>query len=404
MEASRAAYAGASPPTPVVTTSSSPSLLQFFWEYQDNSVIVEHYNYTGKLQRDRYREGLKPEGIAFVVVCLLIVLENAVVLLAIWRNKKFHVPMYYLLGNLTLSDLLAGITYMANIVMSGPNTLRLTPLLWFLREGGVFITLAASVISLLAIAIERHVTMVTMRPYHGAKRGRMLALIGASWALAALLGVLPILGWNCIRRLDQCSTVLPLYAKSYILFCVTVFSAILLAIVVLYARVFRIVRANTRRQRQGMGSLRKGLARKSEKYMALLKTVTIVLCVFIACWLPLFLLLLLDFFCPAQACRLLFKADYFLGVAMFNSLLNPIIYTLTSKDMRRAILRLLCGPCLMTKDGQVKKMGIPFLECSFSKTEVATQRLEGQETTISSGNIITTPSPIKALYPKLFKA
>uniref|UniRef100_A0A668ATV7 Sphingosine-1-phosphate receptor 5b n=1 Tax=Myripristis murdjan TaxID=586833 RepID=A0A668ATV7_9TELE len=336
--------------TKCFSTPSSPSYLQFFWEYQDNAVIVEHYNYTGKLQGDRYREGLKPEGIAFLVVCVLIVLENAVVLLAIWRNKKFHLPMYYLLGNLTLSDLLAGITYMANIIMSGPNTLKLTPLLWFLREGGVFITLAASVISLLAIAIERHVTMVTMRPYHGAKRGRMLALIGASWAMAVFLGVLPILGWNCIRRLDQCSTVLPLYAKSYILCCVSVFSAVLLAIVVLYAR------------------------RKSQKYIALLKTVTIVLGVFIACWLPLFLLLLLDFFCPTRSCRLLYKADYFLGVAMVNSLLNPIIYTLTSKDMRRAILRLLCRPCLMTRDGQVKKLGMPFLECSFSKTEVASQK------------------------------
>ena len=381
--------------------------LHFFLEYQDNAVLVEHYNYTGKLQRDRYREGLKPEGIAFLVVCLLIVLENAVVLLSIWRNKKFHLPMYYLLGNLTLSDLLAGITYMANILMSGHNTLKLTPLLWFLREGGVFLTLAASVISLLAIAIERHVTMVTMRPYHGAKKGRMWALIAASWALAVFLGVLPILGWNCMQQLDQCSTVLPLYARSYILFCVSVFMAVLLAIVVLYVRVFRIVRANTKRQGHGLsGSLRKGLARKSQKYIALLKTVTIVLGVFIACWLPLFLLLLLDFFCPTRSCKLLFKADYFLGVAMVNSLLNPIIYTLTSKDMRRAILKLLCRPCLITRDGRVRKMGIPFLECSFSKTEMATQKLEGAaETTLSSGNNVTTPSsPIKALYPRLFKS
>lgn len=388
-------------------TSSIPSCschLKFFCEYLEKSVIEKHYNYTDKLSN---RDGLKPESIVFLAVCVLIILENAIVLIAIWRNKKFHLPMYYLLGNLTFSDLLAGITYMANILMSGKNTLKLTPLVWFIREGGVFITLAASIISLLAIAIERHVTMVTMRPYHGAKRGRMLALIGASWALAGFLGVLPILGWNCIHRLDQCSTVLPLYAKSYILCCVSVFSAVLLAIVVLYVRVFRIVRTNTQRQRLGLsGSMRKGLARKSEKYIALLKTVTIVLGVFIACWLPLFVLLLVDFFCPTRTkCSVLYKADYFLGVAIFNSLLNPIIYTLTSKDMRRAILRLLCRPCLMTKDGQVKKIGIPFLECSFSKTEVPSHKLEpGLETTISSGNIITTPSPIKTLYPKLFKS
>ncbi|XP_077356475.1 sphingosine 1-phosphate receptor 5a [Festucalex cinctus] len=393
-----AAYA-ASSPSELGISPSTGKLLRMFREYQSNAVILEHYNFTGKLKENKYKEGLKPEAIAFLLVCLLIVLENAVVLVAIWKNKKFHVPMYYLLGNLTLSDLLAGFTYMVNLMTSGANTLSMTPVLWFLREGGVFIMLAASVISLLAIAIERHVTMVRMKPYQGDKQGRMFALIGASWVLSVLLGVLPVLGWNCMGQLDQCSTVLPLYAKSYILFCVTVFIAILMSIVVLYVRIFRIVKSNT--QRLGSGPHRKGLYRKSQKYMALLKTVTIVLGIFIACWLPLFILLLLDFFCPTKRCQVLFKADYFLGIAMFNSLLNPIIYTLTSKDMRRAILRLLCSRCLLTKDGQVKKIGMPFLDCSTSRTDAASHRLEGLETTVSSGNF--TPSTIKAIFPKLSK-
>ncbi len=336
----------------------------------------------------------------FIIICLLIVVENAIVLVAIWKNKKFHIPMYYLLGSLTLSDLLSGFTYMVNIVTSGANTLKLTPVLWFLREGGVFITLSASIISLLAIAIERHVTMVRMKPYQGAKRGRMFGLIAASWVLSVLLGILPIMGWNCIGNLDECSTVLPLYAKSFILFCITVFTLVLMSIVVLYVRIFRIVKFNT--QRLGCSPQRKGLARKSQKYLALLKTVTIVLGVFIACWLPLFALLLLDFCCPAQSCKVLYKADYFLGIAMINSLLNPIIYTLTSKDMRRAILRLVCSYCLISKDGQVKKFGMPFLDCSTSKVELPSHRLEGLETTVSSGNC--TPSTIKSIYPRILKS
>ncbi|XP_076006284.1 sphingosine 1-phosphate receptor 5a [Genypterus blacodes] len=397
-EASHAAYAAVAPS--VVSISSPPgNLLRMFREYQNNAVIMEHYNFTGKLKEDKYKDGIKPEAIAFLLVCLLIILENLVVLLAIWKNKKFHLPMYYLLGNLTLSDLLAGFTYMVNIITSGSNTMKMTPVLWFLREGCVFIMLAASVISLLAIAIERHVTMVRMKPYQGDKQGRMFALIGASWVLSVFLGVLPVLGWNCMGRLDQCSTVLPLYAKSYILFCISVFSAILMSIVVLYVRIFRLVKSNT--QRLGPGALRKGLSRKSQKYMALLRTVTIVLVVFIACWLPLFMLLLHDFCCPAQSCQVLLKADYFLGIAMFNSLLNPIIYTLTSKDMRRAIIRLLCRHCLLTKDGQVKKIGMAFLECSTSKTDATSHRLEGLENTVSTGNL--TPSTIKAIYPKMSK-
>ncbi|KAI9533376.1 hypothetical protein NQZ68_024430 [Dissostichus eleginoides] len=396
-ESFHAAYAAVAPSANPMSPSTG-NLLRMFRSYQSNSVILKHYNYTGKLE-GRYKEGLKPEAIAFLLICVIIVIENAIVLLAIWKNKKFHVPMYYLLGSLTLSDLLAGFTYMVNIVTSGAKTLNMTPVLWFLREGGVFIMLAASVISLLAIAIERHVTMVRMKPYQGDKQGRMFALIGASWVLSIFLGVLPVLGWNCIGLLDQCSTVLPLYAKSYILFCITVFSAILMSIVVLYVRIFRIVKCNT--QRLATAPQRKGLYRKSQKYMALLKTVTIVLGVFIICWLPLFILLLLDFCCPAKSCGVLFKADYFLGIAMLNSLLNPIIYTLTSKDMRRAILRLLCQPCLMTKDGQLKKIGMPFLECSTSKTDGVSHRLEGLETTVSSGNC--TPSTIKAIYPRMSK-
>uniref|UniRef100_A0A671T959 Sphingosine-1-phosphate receptor 5b n=1 Tax=Sinocyclocheilus anshuiensis TaxID=1608454 RepID=A0A671T959_9TELE len=359
-------------------------------DYHCNEVLQRHYNHTGKLDQNRYRDGLKPESIACLFICFLIVVENSVILMAIWKNKKFHMPMYYLLGNLTLSDLLAGFTYMLNIVLSGSNTLKLTPLLWFLREGGVFITLSASVISLLAIAIERYFTMLNTKPYHRAKRNRMFALIAASWALSLLLGALPIMGWNCLHHLKWCSTVLPLYAKSYIFFCVFVFLTVLLAIVLLYARIFHFVKSNTQNPSCVQ---RKPYGHRSLKYMALLKTVTIVVGVFIVCWMPLFVLLLMDFVCPVKTCPVLFKADYFLGVAMFNSLINPIIYTLTSRDMRRAILKLLCRRCLMTKDGRVRKIGI---RISFTKTDVNRQ---GLETTISSGNGIT--SPIKSIYPKL---
>ncbi|XP_053145889.1 sphingosine 1-phosphate receptor 5 [Hemicordylus capensis] len=377
---------------------SSPSLIQMYWKYYNSNIISLHYNYTGKLQASsKYKGSLKADAIIFLVVCAFIVVENLVVLLAIWRNKKFHSPMYYLLGNLTLSDLLAGVAYTANIIMSGASTLKLTPAQWFLREGGVFVTLAASVLSLLAIAIERHITMIRMRLYHGDKKGRMFLLAGASWVVSILLGVLPILGWNCIDNLPECSIVLPLYSKHYILFCITIFLVILISIVVLYVRIYRMVKFNGQR----LGSLRKGMLKKSQKYMALLKTVTIVVGTFIVCWLPLFLLLLLDVACQARDCSMLYKADYFLGLAMINSLLNPIIYTLTSKDMRRAILRLLC--CLLVstpgaEESRGKRFGLPILEGSTSKSERSSHQQEGLHASLSVTNGI--PTAIKALVPK----
>ncbi|XDV36552.1 hypothetical protein PO909_006305 [Leuciscus waleckii] len=370
------------------SNSSSCAFASAYRSYHSNEVLRCHYNYTGKLGKQR--ENLTPEAIVFLFICFIIVVENILVLMAIWKNKKFHMPMYYLLGNLTLSDLLAGFTYMLNIVLSGPKTLSLTPLLWFIREGGVFITLAASMISLLAIAIERYFTMLNTKPYYRAKRKRMFALIGVSWVLSVLLGLLPIMGWNCLGDLVSCSTVLPLYAKNYIFFSVFVFMGVLLAIVALYARIFHFVRSNTQNPSYVP---HKAYGLRSRKHMALLKTVTIVVGVFILCWMPLFVLLLLDFMCPAKQCPVLLKADYFLGVAMINSFINPIIYTMTSRDIRRAILKLLFKRCLTTKDGQVRNIGI---KISFTKTEA---NRPGVETTVSSGNATTVN--VKSIYPKL---
>ncbi|XP_078263816.1 sphingosine 1-phosphate receptor 1 [Rhinoraja longicauda] len=310
--------------------------------YTDPRVILQHYNFTGKLPSGggEGEGGLRVTPILFIVVCCLIVLENLMVLLAIWQTKKFHRAMYYFIGNLALSDLLAGAAYTANILLSGYNTYRLTPAQWFLREGSMFVALAASVLSLLAIAIERYLTMMKLKPHTAGGGHRVFMLISGCWLLSLLLGGLPVMGWNCMSRLQRCSTVLPLYHKHYILFCTSVFSIILLAIVLLYARIYLLVRSRTRRLTFNRYSVKQ--SRNDEKALALLKTVIIVLSGFIACWAPLFVLLLLDVACAVRGCPVLYRAEWFLALAVLNSAMNPIIYTLTNREMRRAFARLLC--------------------------------------------------------------
>lgn len=295
-----------------------------------NPVIVIHYNHSGKWERPRVSGACKM--VLLLLICVLIVLENITVLLAIWRNKRFHSRMYFLIGNLALSDLLAGVAYMVNIFTSGPKTFFLTPLEWLAREGSMFVALSASTFSLLAIGIERHMTMVRLRPCETAGRGRLLALLVACWLVSVLLSALPSLGWNCLNNLPSCSTVLPLYAKSYIAFCISVFSALLVAIIILYIRIYRLVTSSSRRVS----------SRPSERSLALLRTVVIVLGVFVMCWSPLFLLLLLDVGCSPDKCPVLYQVDWFIALAVLNSALNPLIYTLSSREMRSAFFRLLC--------------------------------------------------------------
>ncbi|KAI5213405.1 Sphingosine 1-Phosphate Receptor 3 [Manis pentadactyla] len=72
---------------------------------------------------------------------------SSMFLIAIWKNSKFHNRMYFFIGNLALSDLLASIAYKVNILMSGKRTLSLSPTVWFLREGSMFMALGASTCS-----------------------------------------------------------------------------------------------------------------------------------------------------------------------------------------------------------------------------------------------------------------
>lgn len=307
-----------------------------------NQHIFLHYNYTGKLNNRNETEGalLDPRTVVFLVVCGLIVLENLIVLVAIWQNHKFHNRMYFFIANLALCDLLAGVTYIVNLLMSGQWTLHLSPAEWFVREGSMFVALGASIFSLLAIAIERHLTMIKMRPYDASKNYRVFLLIGTCWLIAITLGALPILGWNCLEDLPQCSTILPLYSKSYVAFCITIFISLLLAISVLYARIYALVKSSSRKVTKHSNC---------EHSMALLRTVSIVVGVFIACWTPIFMLLLVDVACGNKKCPVLLKADWFVALAVLNSAMNPVIYTLASREMRRAFYRLVCG-CLL-RDG-----------------------------------------------------
>ncbi|XP_076847780.1 sphingosine 1-phosphate receptor 1 [Brachyhypopomus gauderio] len=361
-----------------------------------SDLIAKHYNFTGKLRKADKDPGLKADSVVFIIVCCFIILENVLVLLTIWRTKKFHKPMYYFIGNLALSDLLAGMVYTANILLSGHNTYKLSPTQWFFREGSMFVALAASVFSLLAIAIERHLTMLKMKLHNSGNTCRVFMLISTVWLIAAILGGLPVMGWNCIRNMPRCSTVLPLYHKAYILFCTTVFSVILMAIVVLYARIYTLVRTRSRKLVfRKVSNGRSGASKSSEKSMALLKTVIIVLSCFIACWAPLFILLLLDVACETLTCPVLYKAEWFLALAVLNSAMNPLIYTLTSNEMRRAFVKtLLCSACARPAG----KISRPIVGAEFSRSKSDNSshpnkdepEYSPRETIVSSGNITSS--------------
>lgn len=307
-----------------------------------NHVILRHYNYTGRLQNRTIANSqnqISASVAVFLFFSIIIILENLLVLVAvISRIRRSRRWVYVCIANITLSDLLTGAAYLVNICLSGSQTFRLTPALWLFREGMLFVALAASIFSLLLIAVERYTTMMKPLPQKSTRKTyyRIYGLVALCWGLALVIGFLPLLGWNCVCSLDGCSTLLPLYSKTYILFSLIIFFLILLAIGVLYGAIYCHVHKSAQLAPQ----------RSRKRSLALLKTVITIVGVFMLCWGPLFMLLLVDFFCVSRQCALLFSAEFCISLAVFNSGLNPIIYALGSSEMRKAIAELLCCCCL----------------------------------------------------------
>ncbi|KAK5931234.1 hypothetical protein CgunFtcFv8_027397 [Champsocephalus gunnari] len=307
-----------------------------------NQVILRHYNHTGRLQNRTISTPQSHLSVPMVVILcfsIFIILENLLVLVAvisrICHSRRW---VYVCIANITLSDLLTGAAYLVNICMSGSQTFRLSSALWLFREGMLFVALAASIFSLLLIAVERYTTMMKPLPQKSASKTycRIYGLVALCWVLALVIGFLPLLGWNCVCSLDACSTLLPLYSKTYIFFSLIIFFLILLAIGVLYGAIYCHVHR----------SARLGPQRSRNRSLGLLKTVIAIVAVFLLCWGPLFLLLLVDFFCASRQCAFRFSADLCISLAVLNSGLNPIIYALGSTDMRKDIAKLLCCCCL----------------------------------------------------------
>ncbi|KAI3368758.1 hypothetical protein L3Q82_025746, partial [Scortum barcoo] len=276
-----------------------------------NHVILRHYNHTGRLQNrtvSSTQSHISAPTAFFLFISIFIILENLLVLVAvISRIRHSRRWVYVCIANITLSDLLTG------ACLCGQHLLLL-------------------------IAVERYTTMMKPLPQKSATKSyyRIYGLVALCWVLALVIGFLPLLGWNCVCSLDECSTLLPLYSKTYIFFSLIIFFVILLAIGVLYGAIYCHVHR----------SAKLGPQRSRKRSLALLKTVITIVGVFLLCWGPLFLLLLVDFFCVSRQCALLFSADFCISLAVLNSGVNPIIYALGSSEMRKAIAELLCCCCL----------------------------------------------------------
>lgn len=155
---------------------------------------------------------------------------------------------------------------------TGPWTIKLSKYQWFVRQGLIDTSLTASVLNLLAVAVERHQTIFTMQLHSKMSTRRVFFIIVFIWLVAIVMGLVPTMGWHCLCDLENCSTMAPLYSRSYLVFWALLNLLTFTIMLAVYTRIFIYVRHKSKQMLEHTSHMR-----HKETVFNLMKTVSMIL-------------------------------------------------------------------------------------------------------------------------------
>lgn len=334
--------------------------------------------------------------VLLALITLATTLSNAFVIATVYRTRKLHTPANYLIASLAVTDLLVSILVMpisSMYAVTGRWTLgQVVCDLWLSSD---ITCCTASILHLCVIALDRY-WAITDAVEYSAKRTpkRAAVMIVLVWVFSISISLPPFF-WRQAKAVSGQSCVVN---TDHILY--TVYSTVgafyfpTLLLIALYGRIY--VEARSRILKQTPNKTGKRLTRaqlitdspgstssvtsinsrapdlpsesgspvyanqvkvrvsdallEKKKLMAArerkaTKTLGIILGAFIVCWLPFFIISLVMPICKDACWFHLAIFDFFTWLGYLNSLINPIIYTMSNDDFKQAFHKLIRFKC-----------------------------------------------------------
>ncbi|XP_030287617.1 trace amine-associated receptor 13c-like [Sparus aurata] len=289
----------------------------------------------------------------FVSGMLVTILGNSLVILSICHFKQLHSPTNVLISSLALVDLLVGVIVMP---YSASRTIHGC---WFygdtfcqLHASFELFLIIASIFHLICIAVDRH--QAICNPLHYSRKITItVAMIMAcvSWALAAAysFGVFYSkaneAGLEDLMATFACLGACFVYSNPvWKIFGSTICIFFPCTVMVcIYTHIFIVAKQHVRKTGDKNKCLndrgKGGFVKRSECKAA--KTLSIVLGVFIFCWIPLFTFSIIEPLTGYNSPPLF--SEVLTWLAYFNSACNPIIYALFYPSFKK------CFHCIITQ-------------------------------------------------------
>uniref|UniRef100_A0A3Q3AHJ6 Adenosine receptor B1a n=1 Tax=Kryptolebias marmoratus TaxID=37003 RepID=A0A3Q3AHJ6_KRYMA len=280
----------------------------------------------------RQREALE------LIIAFLSAVGNLFVCAAVGLNHKLRTVTNYFLVSLAVADICVGAIAIPCAILTDVGLPRHRLHLCLLMLSVLIMFTQSSIFSLLAVAVERYVAIFMPFRYCVLVTPRSAALvILATWLLAFLIGLVPLMGWHKTPPdSGDCFFVLVVDMTYMVYFnffaCVL---APLLVMFLIYARIFVAVKRQVRRvgtERGGPGGERPiGAKMRRETKMA--ASLFLVLFLFTVCWIPLHVINCFLLLCPRCSVpfELLLTA---IILSHANSAVNPFLYAYTMTAFR----------------------------------------------------------------------
>ncbi|KAG9465172.1 hypothetical protein GDO78_018767 [Eleutherodactylus coqui] len=281
-----------------------------------------------------------------VVIGLLAIIGNTLVIWAVKVNPSLQDTTFYFIVSLAVTDLAVGVfvTPLA-IILELEIQLYFHPCLFLCCM--IIIFTNASTSSLLAIAIDRYVRVKMPNSYRMViTRKRIHFCIGFCWTLSAIGALIPMFGWNNRSNLAEgernmliCNFI-SVMSMDYLVY-VWCFGWVLLPLVTmtaLYVQIFYIIRKHMRQSASNLHVCKSNYSKEHKITISLV----IVMGLFALCWLPLSIMNCISYFYPTVVQNKAFQPAVYLSIVLshFNSVINPIIYSLKIKKFKYTFINI----------------------------------------------------------------
>ncbi|XP_068608389.1 cannabinoid receptor type 1B-like [Brachionichthys hirsutus] len=297
------------------------------------------------------------QQLAIVILALTLgtftVLENLIVLCVILHSQTLRSrPSYHFIGSLAVADLIGSIIFVYSFLDFHVLRRKDSPSMFLFKLAGVIASFTASVGSLFLTAIDRYISIHRPMAYKRiVTKTKAIIAFSIMWTISIVFSLLPLLGWNCKRLKSVCSDIFPLIDQNYLMSWIGITTALVLFII--YAYMFILWKSHHHAVRMLSRSSQRSVIvytadgtkvqtvrpEQARMDLRLAKTLVLILVALIICWGPLLAIMVYDLFGKVND----FIKTIFAFCSMLcllNSTVNPVIYAMRSKDLRRAFVNM----------------------------------------------------------------